>query len=265
MRTLGFYTRLYFLIVSQYIKARMQFRTDFIISSVGMLFENVAGVFSLWILFKSIPNLEGWNYYELIFIYAFTLLALTPRQLFFDNIWALGFHLREGSFIKYYFRPLNMMFYYMSEVFDLKGLSQLLFGICAFVYSSVKLGLEWDIFKVILLLFTLLSSSLIMTALLNIAGSTAFWTTEPFSILMFTFRFSTFARYPITIFNRFLRILFTYVIPISFMAFYPSQLFLRPGNYSILTLFSPLAGVVLFIIGYAVWSKGVNSYCGTGS
>lgn len=265
MKTLAFYSRLYIMIVSQYIKARMQFRADFIISSVGMFFENVIGVFSLWVLFKSIPNLEGWNYYELIFIYAFTLLALVPRQLFFDNIWGLGFQLREGSFIKYYFKPLNMMFYYMSEVFDLKGLSQLVFSIAALVYSSIKLGLEWDIFKIIMLLFTLASASLIMTGLLNLAGSSAFWTTEPFSVLMFTFRFSNFARYPITIFNRFFRIVFTYVIPISFMAYYPSQLFLRPGEYNTLTLFSPVVGILLFMLGYAVWNKGVNSYSGTGS
>ena len=129
MKTLTFYIRLYFLITSQYIKARMQYRADFIISSIGMLAECFVGTLTIWILFKSINTLEGWNYYELIFIYSFSLLSLIPRHLFFDHIWALGDRLREGNFIKYYFKPLNIMFYYMSEVFDIKGLSQLIFGI----------------------------------------------------------------------------------------------------------------------------------------
>jgi ABC-type uncharacterized transport system permease subunit len=35
MRTIGEYLRLYFIIETQYIKARMQYRADFIISSVA--------------------------------------------------------------------------------------------------------------------------------------------------------------------------------------------------------------------------------------
>lgn len=243
----------------------MQYRADFIISSIGMLAECFAGTLTIWILFKSINTLEGWNYYELIFIYSFSLLSLIPRQLFFDHIWALGDRLREGNFIKYYFKPLNIMFYYMSEVFDIKGLSQLIFGICALVYSSVKLGLQWNIFSVTLLIFTLSSASLIMISLLVLAGSSGFWTTQPFAILNFAHQLGTFARYPVTIFDKFFRFIFTYIIPIGFIAFYPSQIFLRPGNISILIILSPLAGIILFTIAYWVWSKGVNSYSGTGS
>lgn len=265
MRTLSFYIRLYFAIISQYIKVRMQYRADFFVSSFGMAAQSAVGVFTLWVLFKSVSNLEGWGYYELIFIYAFSLLAIIPRQLLFDNIWSLGDRIREGSFIKYYFRPLNIMFYYVSEVFDLKGLGQLALAIWAFIYSSTKLGLEWNFFKIALLGLSLFSSSLIMTSVLIIAGSTGFWTMQSHSILMFAYKFEAFSRYPVTIFNNFFRFLFTYVIPIGFIAFYPSQLFLRPANTNALILFSPIAGIVMFVIAYMVWNRGVRIYSGTGS
>ena len=47
MRSLGEYLRLYFIIEAQYIKARMQYRADFIISSIGMFFSSLAtlGIF----------------------------------------------------------------------------------------------------------------------------------------------------------------------------------------------------------------------------
>lgn len=265
MKALGFYIRLYFIIMSQYIKARMQFRADFIIGTVGVIFENITGIFTLWILFRTIPNLEGWSYNELIFIYAYSQLALICGHLFFVNIWSLGNHLREGSFIKYYFKPLNMMFYYMSEDFDIKGLSQLVFSIVALVYSSMKLGLVWDPLKLGMLIVTVSSASLIMISLLIIAGSMGFWTTDTFSLLNFTIRFHGFSKYPMTIFNSFFKFMFTYVIPVGFVAFYPSQLFLRPGDNSALVMFSPLVGVMLFVIAYAIWTKGVKSYSGTGS
>ncbi len=37
MKTLAYYTRIYFIIVSQYLKARMQYKADFWVSSIGMV------------------------------------------------------------------------------------------------------------------------------------------------------------------------------------------------------------------------------------
>ena len=57
---------------------------------------------------------------------------------------------------------------------------------------------------------------------------------------------------------------FTYVIPIGFVAFYASQLFLRQ-EVSPFIYFSPVIGIGLFALTYWIWTKGVNSYTGTGS
>lgn len=62
-----------------------------------------------------------------------------------------------------------------------------------------------------------------------------------------------------------LRFAFTYIIPIGFVAFYPSQLFLRPEDVSPLIYFSPIVGIGLFALTYWIWTKGVNSYTGTGA
>ena len=64
----------------------------------------------------------------MVFIYAFYMMAISPMQILFDHIWQLRFQIQDGSFVKYYFRPLNMMFYYMSEMFDIKGIVQLVGG-----------------------------------------------------------------------------------------------------------------------------------------
>jgi ABC-2 type transport system permease protein len=74
-----------------------------------------------------------------------------------------------------------------------------------------------------------------------------------------------FSPYPMTIFDGFFRFLFTYLVPIGFVAFYPAQLFLRPDEVPLLTYLSPLMGIGFFALAYSVWSKGVNQYTGTGS
>lgn len=262
---LAHYGRLYWLLETQYIKARMNYRVDFIISSIGMTFSNIASLVVFWVLFHTIPRLAGWTFEEILFIYGFYLLAVSPAQIFFDHLWQLRYHLMQGTFIKYYFRPLNMMFYYMSEVIDLKGIAQVVIGIGVLVYASDRLELVWTAGQIGLMLITLFSASLVVTSLLLIASCASFWTMQSFAILSLAFRLREFSQYPTTIFDGFFRFLFTYIIPIGFVAFYPSQLLLRPQEASWLVYASPVVGVGLFALAYQMWTWGVNSYTGTGS
>ncbi|PKO11905.1 MAG: ABC transporter permease [Chloroflexi bacterium HGW-Chloroflexi-10] len=265
MRSLSEYLRLYFIIEAQYIKARMQYRADFIISSVGMFFSSLATLGIFWVLFDSIPNLAGWSFMEMVFIYAFYMVSISPMQILFDHTWQLRFHVQQGTFLKYYFRPLNMMFYYMSEMFDLKGLTQLVMGTGLLIYASIQLGIAWTLLKIALLLISLFSAGLVLISITLLAGCACFWVIDSYPVLGLAWKLREFAPYPMNIFDGFFRFTFTYILPIGFIAFYPSQLFLHPEDVSTLVYFSPIIGIGLFIIAYRVWLLGVNSYTGTGS
>jgi ABC-2 type transport system permease protein len=265
MQTLGEYLRIYVMIETQYIKARMQYRADFIISSIGMFFSSLATLAIFWVLFNSITDLAGWTFMEMVFIYAFYMIAISPMQILFDNIWQIRFHIQQGTFIKYYFRPMNMMFYYMSEMFDIKGLTQLAAGIVLLVYSSIQLHIAWTPVRIIFLLAVLFSAALVQISITLIAGCAAFWVVDSYPVLGLAWKLREFAPYPMSIFDGAFRFAFTYILPIGFVAFYPSQLFLRPDQVSPLIYFSPLIGLGLFALTYWVWTLGVNSYTGTGS
>jgi ABC-2 type transport system permease protein len=265
MRTLARYFRLYFIIEAQYIKARMQYRADFIISSVGMFFTSLATLAVFWVLFKSIPDLAGWTFMEMVFIYAFYMIAISPMQILFDQIWWLRYDVQQGTFLKYYFRPLNMMFYYMSEKFDLKGITQVVLGIGLLIYASIQLSIYWSPFKLVLLVITLFSAALVLISIVTLASLSAFWITNSFPVLNLAWKLREFSPYPMSIFDGAFRFVFTFLLPIGFVAFYPSQLFLRPQEVSPLIYFSPLVGIGLFSLTYWVWTLGVNQYSGTGS
>lgn len=265
MGTLRHYLRLYFLIEAQYIKSKMQYRDDFLISSIGMVFSSLTTIAVFWVLFDTIPQLAGWSFDQLLFIYAFYLLAISPMQVLFDHFWQLRFHVIQGTFIKYYFRPLNMMFYYSSEMFDIKGIMQILLGISLFIYASNLLSLQWTFFRILLLLVTLFSASLVIISIMVISSCATFWIYNSYPVMDLAWRLREYSPYPMTIFDGFFKILFTYIIPIGFVAFYPSQIFLQPEMISPLVYFSPLVGLGLFALAYRVWTEGVNSYTGTGS
>lgn len=265
MKKLRFYLRIYRKILVQDLKSKMSYRADFIISTIGMIFTNIAGFVSFWIMFRNFSSVNGWNYHEMLFLYGFSLISLTPVQCLLDNNWSLRIYVYSGDFIKYRFRPINLFFYYQSEIFDVKGLGQLAFGIVTLIYAWVNIDIGFSFFMIIKLIIFLITASLIMMSLQNAAAATCFWMQNSFYLMDLVFKFKDYARYPITIFSPVFRFIFTFLIPIAFIAYYPSLVILRPDAVPVLSWLSPVIGCIFFWLSYKLWMFGATKYSGTGS
>ena len=260
-----FYSRIYLKILTQDLKSKMSYRADFIISLLGMIFMNLSGLIVFWIMFQNFDNINGWTFYEILFLYGFSLMALTPMQCFFDNNWNLRTYVYNGDFVKYCFRPMNLYFYYISEVFDPKGLGEFAMGLGLLIYSWCHIGVPLSFINIILLIITFFSASLIMISIMNLAAATCFWVMNSGYIMVTMFKFTEYTKYPVSIFNGLFKFIFTFIIPIGFVAYYPSLFFLRPDSIHILSFFTPVIGIVFFILSYKVWMLGATRYSGTGS
>ena len=264
-RGLKFYLDIYRKILIQDLKSKMSYRADFVISNIGMIVSNLVGFVTFYILFQNFPSINGWTMYEMLFLYGFSLVALTPVQCFFDNNWNLRYVVKTGDFIKYCFRPINIFFYYISEVFDVKGLGQLAFGVGTLVYAWRHLAIPVTAATIAQTVLFLLAASLFMIAIMNFAAATCFWIQNSGYIMVIMFRFKDFAKYPASIFNSVFRIVFTFVIPIAFIAYYPALVVLRPDSVPLLSWLSPLIGLAFFYLSYRFWLLGARKYDGTGS
>ncbi|MCR5650379.1 MAG: ABC-2 family transporter protein [Lachnospiraceae bacterium] len=264
-RGLFFYLKLYGKIVVQDIKSKMSYRADFIISTIGMVATNISGFIGFYILFRNFPSINGWTYDEMLFLYGFSLVSITPVQCLFDNNWSLRINVYTGDFIKYCFRPVNLFFYYQSEIFDIKGLGQLAFGIGTIIYAWSRIGLPVTFLAILKLIIFLSTASLVMIALQNAAAATCFWIQNSFYVLDLVNRFRDYAKYPITIFSPVFRFIFTFLFPIAFIAYYPSLVILRPNEIPLLTWLSPFIGAAFFYVSYRIWMYGAMRYNGTGS
>ena len=264
-RGLKFYIDIYGKILVQDFKSKMSYRADFIISNIGMIISNLVGFVTFYILFSNFPSINGWTMYEMLFMYGFSLIALTPVQCFFDNNWNLRYAVKTGDFIKYCFRPINIFFYYISEVFDVKGLGQLAFGVGTLVYAWRHLAIPVTAVTIAQTVLFLIAASLFMISIMNFAAATCFWIQNSGYIMVIMFRFKDFAKYPASIFNSVFRIVFTFVIPIAFIAYYPSLVVLRPTSVPLLSWLSPLIGLAFFYLSYRFWLLGARKYDGTGS
>ena len=265
-QNIQYYLYIYKKILIQDLKSKMSYRMDFVISLIGILFVNISGYISFWIIFQNFNTIMGWSYYEMLFLYGFSLIALTPMQCFFDNNWNLQSYVYSGDFIKFCFKPINIYFYFISESFDIKGLGQLVFGICSLGIAWNKLQLDFSLLILSNLIVQLVSASLFMIAISNFSAATAFFNKGGTGyIMVLATRFKDYARYPVTIFQGVFRFVFTFFIPIAFMAYYPAMFFLKDRNPSFLSYITPLYGCIFFYLSYKFWMKGVEKCANTGT
>lgn len=263
---IGYYARIYQKLLIQNIKSKMSYRFDFIISLLGIIFVNLSGFVSFWIIFKNFPSLLGWSYYEMLFLYGFSLIALTPVQCFFDNNWNLMTYVLSGDFIKYCFKPMNLYFYYISEVFDIKGIGQLGIGIFILVHSWTNLHLSFSFLILLKLILALIASSLFMIGIMNFASASSFYIVNgAYFVMVLSNKFKDYAKYPVSIFNGVIRFVFTFLIPVAFMAYFPSLEFIDGKTPVLLTYFTPIYGIIFFYVSYRFWLRGAKRFNGTGS
>ena len=87
------YLRLYKVMIAQFLKTIMQSKVDFLIGLFGFFFTQIMGIVFLYLVFQQIPNLQGWTFEQLIFIYGFAQLPRGIDHLFTDNIWLVGWRM----------------------------------------------------------------------------------------------------------------------------------------------------------------------------
>mgnify|MGYP001018710787 CR=1 FL=1 len=149
------YQRMHLIFIRQYLKQIMEYKVDFVVGVLGVFLGQGLNLLFLKIIFQNIPSLDGWSFWQIAFIYGFSLIPKGIDHLFFDNLWALGQRLvRKGEFDKYLTRPINPLFHILVETFQIDALGELLVGIL--LLSTTVTILTWTWIKVFIFLIRLL-------------------------------------------------------------------------------------------------------------
>ena len=186
--------------------------------------------------------------------------------MFFDNLWMVGYGIvRKGDFDKYLTRPINSLFYITVEKFQVDAFGEMLMGIILIVYSLVNIGASIVWGRMIVLLLLVPFCVLIFTSVKILTSAISFWTKQSGHITHMFYMTSDFAKYPVTIYNNFVKIIITYIIPFAFTAYYPASFFLHGDNALFCILGTILISTALFLVSIFVWNKGISNYESAGS
>jgi ABC-2 type transport system permease protein len=265
MRTFKRYSFLYWIYFKQHVKVMMEYRVDFLIGIASVFLQQFAAIFFIKVVFDHIETLKGWSFYEILLIYGIAFMGRSIHHIFFDNLWTLGWqYVRSGNLDRLLIRPINPLFQVIAERVQQDGIGQLLIGGIVLYTSISHLDITFDAWDVLLLIVMILSSGFIFVAINLFFITFSFWMTDSLPVVFAVFNLADFARYPMTIYNKFILFVLTFIIPYGFTAFYPASAFFD-GGYKTIAYFTPLVALLSCVLAYAFWQRGLKAFASTGS
>ncbi|MFE8700552.1 ABC transporter permease [Cytobacillus sp. FJAT-54145] len=260
-----FYISMFFQYVAQYMKTRLQYRTDMVVEMVSDLFFQGVNLVFILVVFGHTSFLSGWSRDEIIFIYGFFLI---PYALFtsFFNIWDFNErYIVKGELDRILTRPIHSLFQIILERMELESLFGAITGLVIMFYAGSQLGLTINWYDPFVFIVFVLGGALVYAAIFVMIACISFWADARTSIMPMMYNIGNYGRYPVDIYNKIIRFVLTWILPFAFVGVYPAAFFLGRTEWYLYAFLTPFIGITFFCISVFVWNEGVKRYRGAGN
>jgi ABC-2 type transport system permease protein len=260
LRALRFYLRVYLVAL----KARTEYRVDFAVGVLTALSSQASALAFFWTVFTHAPSIGHWSSAEVLFLFGLTAMVLGLSEATMNGIWMLPWYLVAGELDRLFVYPVRSLPFVLASRPELHSIGN-------FVSGAITVGIAWSIAPppaaaYFLLPLWVACGTLIYTSALVIVGSLSFVMLGPWAWHMIAVHnLLNSARYPATIYPRWLQVLMVFVLPFGAAIFVPAK-WIR-GDLDVWTaVLAPLVATLLsMVVAVRLWDAMSLKYESTGS
>jgi ABC-2 type transport system permease protein len=246
------------------VAAKLEYRANFVVSILESIVRGFAAVLGLSVLFGDGKGLGGWSQSEaLVLVGIFTLIGGLTGLGIFPNLRRIAEAVRTGSMDFTLLKPLDSQFLVSAREINIFQIPEILIGLGFIVYGLWKH--ETPNALNLLLAFGLLIAALaIVYSICFMLSTIAFWFVRVENTLELFWGFYQASQFPITVYPGWVRIMFTFFIPVAFITTVPAEALLGRVNIESV-LFAFGIAVLLLSVSRAFWQYAVRSYTSASS
>lgn len=246
-------------------KVRLAYRGDFLLNALGDLLVASIGLLFLWAIFSHVPDIQGWTFHEVLFIWG---MGETASGLFFvcfQGLWALNQqYIVRGELDRVLLRPLDPYTQVMLDHVNLEDLTVAGLGLGMVAWALPGLPPP-SLLQVLLFPVFVASGVLVLAGILTAFSSLGFRILHRGTAVGLVYQSSAFNRYPLDIFARPIQRLLVWVVPFAFVAFFPATWYLGRPEWLPWVVAQPFVGLGLFLSAWALWNRALRHYRSPGS
>jgi viologen exporter family transport system permease protein len=262
--------QLYFRLIQISLLSRMQYRANFLVGILGLIFWNMINFGLIGVMVTQFSNLNHWTLWELLFLYCLWVLGHSTYSLFFSQTDQLENYLIEGTFDQFLIRPASPLIQVLGRELQYNEIADMLIGLTGIGLAYVHLNLHWDGWRWSFFLLAIIAGAIIELAMNLLIACSAFWTGRSRGSFIIAYQFYGLVhQYPLDIFGKAFRVFVTGFLPVAFMNYYPALFLLgkqgQLGSLWWLSYLSPLVALVMVGIVWLVWTLALRRYSSSGS
>lgn len=255
---------LYLSFLKASLKEMLIYRLDCIVGMISQIVTQLVEIIFIWIVFQNTDNLAGWNFMQILLLYGVTLISIGISDFCFDSLYDIGpKYIRNGEFDKILLRPVHPLISIIGSSKEFTALGYFGLGLFLTITMLIKLAIPITIILVIKIIFFSIVGAAIIGAINTIFSIASFWTYRSNEVIWSFYRVYTFAQYPLDIYNKFIKLLITAILPFAFVAYYPTMNYL--GMNSKMIYITPIIMIILWLLAIKVWNLALNKYRSTGT
>ncbi len=261
---------LYLRSMAMLLKSHLQYPTSFFMQTLAQLVMEGGELMVVILVVDRFENLGRWAGGNLYFFFGLMSVSFYLTELFGRGITGdFPSMVRTGKLDTLLLRPRGILTQVFCSGMDPRRITCIGVGVAALVMGSIKSGVEWSFLKVLALCESIVMSCLLILGLFMIEGILCIHSVKSVELVnAITYGGRSACQYPIDVFPRPLRILFSVVAPFAMTMHVPAAYILGKPLYGwpLWTVFvTPLSGVVVFFIMTILFNKGIKFYRSTGS
>jgi ABC-2 type transport system permease protein len=256
---------LFLKLLSISLRSQMQYRASFFMLSASHFLGTFVDILGIWVLFDRFNLVKGWTFPEIGLIYGIMNVGFALSEAFSRGFDTFAQIIKYGDFDRLLLRPLSPLFQVAVKEVHVMRIGRFLQGLIVLSWSFNHLSLTFS--SLFLILFSIVGAACLFYGLFVIQATVSFWTIESLELMnILTYGGLQTGQYPISIYDRGFRLMFTFVIPIACVAYYPVALLLGRGAIPFwFGAFFPATGIVFLYLACQFWHFGVRHYRSTGS
>ena len=257
--------KLYLKFFSIQVKTLLEYKKSFIFTIIGQIISSFFSLISIYFLFNKFGNIEGFTFENVLICFIVSYIGFSAAECFFRGFDQFDKMISNGEFDRILTRPRGLIFQVLASKIEFEKLGKLIAAFLTLIillYANPEL-LKLD--KIITIILMILGTIIIYASLFIMKGGICFFTTQSLEIMnIFTDGARDLTQYPLSIFHKYIRNFFTYILPLAFVNYFP-LLYVIGKVENKIYIISPIISILFIIPCYIIWKIGVKKYKSTGS
>ena len=262
--------RLYLRSMKMLMKCQFEYPVSFFLQTLAQLIMEGGEMMAVILIINRFDRVNQWEAGDLFFFFGVMSVTFYLTECFGRGITGnFPYLIRTGQMDTLLLRPHGILTQVLCSAVDPRRITCIAVGTAALVIGCSLSQVQWTLLKALAMAEAVLFGSVLILGLFLIEAIFCIYSVKSVELVnALTYGGRSACEYPIDIYPRPLRILFTAVAPFALVLHAPSAYILdKPlHNWPAWAAFvSPLAGVVFFAVIYLFFRKAMLFYRSTGS